>query len=269
MPRKRKMTFMTHRMAKQLAAYEKMLDAQDLDYAELKERVAQEKERLWAQEVNNAKATAYLDAIKQAEAAKIRADAKNDFESYPRLKEYAEYLKPKQAKTGIAQFITINPKPGVPVHEFKETVEKYARSVMHGSVQWVYEQRGQHELELGKGMHAHILSKPLTNPADFHKRTRATFAKYVGNEQHIDIRPVPDSASYDRRVKYMTGEKLGDEKLVKVSMDKLWRTAEKLSAWYIYPHADPQDPDSSEGGGDRPSRSGGADANEGEGIHAV
>lgn len=201
---------------------------------------------LWRIEVEDARAKAYLKAIQEAEAALIRQRVqKGDFEGMPELQEIMLKLNNKRGNGGNLQlhyFVTVNVKPGVSTDELAKKVEKYVRRSMVRSAEYVYEQRGAHEGEMGKGLHCHLLVTQRGDVFDgkFKENTRNTFKSLVGSPQHhVDIRAVKPDWVDDKR-EYMKGAKTQEGKAEKVAMDRVWRVQNNLRQYYNHANSDVQ-----------------------------
>lgn len=202
---------------------------------------------MWRVEVEDARARAYLKAIQDAEAALIRKKIQcDDYEGMPELAEIERQMKAIKNKRGeggnihLYYLVTVNCKPGVRVEELRKKVEKYAKRKMVREAEWVYEQRGAHELEAGSGMHCHILVTQRGDHFDgsFKAQTRNTFKTLVGIPTcHIDVRSVKPEHLADKR-DYMAGNKTGEGKADRVKIDKIWRAANNLLD--LYKHANSQ-----------------------------
>lgn len=132
-------------------------------------------------------------------------------------------------------FITISPRDTTPYHEFKKAVDKYTQRKWVRSYVYVYEQRGMHDQELGKGIHMHmILVKPEKNFARLLKETKNTFKDLIDDNcsSAIDI-----DGRYLRDLKnsitYILGKKKDPTKQLKQEMDKLWREKYNIKEYYV------------------------------------
>lgn len=200
----------------------------------------EKRKELWSLEVEDAKAKAYLKAIQDVQAAVIRQKVQaGDFEGMPELEELMGQLKNKRGNGGSLHphyFVTVNCKRDVLVSELVKKVNKYVKRKLVRSAEWVYEQRGSHEGELGKGVHVHILVSQRGDVFDgeFKRSTRNTFKGLVGNpETHVDIRAVKSSWLEDKRA-YMKGAKTEEGKDAKVAMDRVWRPQNNLAEYYTH-----------------------------------
>lgn len=197
----------------------------------------------WSKEVEYAKARAYLKAIQDAQAALIRQKVQDkDFDGMPELQELMVQLKNKRGNGGnihLHYFVTVNCKPDVQLRELKKKVEKYVRRKMVSKVEYVYEQRGSHEGEMGKGLHCHMLVTQRGDVFDgaFKTNTRNTFKDLVGTpDQHVDIKFTVDKFLDDKR-SYMKGVKTQEGKAEKVAMDRVWRKNNNLQDYYTHENA--------------------------------
>lgn len=244
------MSFKTKWVARELERFTKLVPKPTKDYLsdDEYERAQDEwhkaffakRQKLWAEEIDEAKAKAYLKAIQDAQAALIRQRVQEgNYEGMPELEELMSQLKNKRGNGGnlhMHYMVTVNCKPDVRVPELVKKVNKYVKRAFVTSAEWVYEQRGAHEGELGKGMHVHILVTQRGDKFDgeFKDSTRNTFKHLVGvPKTHVDIKPVPTKYLGDKR-SYMQGVKNGEGKMDKVAMDRVWRPQNKLEHYYTH-----------------------------------
>lgn len=223
------------------AWYEKHpVPEEDDDYEEWKLTAQMQRARLWKMEIEDAKARAHLKAVQDAEATLIRKKVQEgDFTGIEELMEYQQLLRNKNGNGGAIHtyyFVTVNCKPDVQIHELQKKVNKYVNRKFIAECEYVYEQRGSTEFELGKGKHVHILVKQRGDCHDgqFKQNTRNTFKSLVGNPQtHVDIRAVKEAYVSDKR-DYMRGQKTGEGKQEKVEMDKIYRAQNNLEEYYTH-----------------------------------
>lgn len=207
---------------------------------EWKERFQESKKRFWNQEIEDAKAKAHLKAVQDAEATLIRKKVtEGDYEGIEELLEYQQLLRNKNKNGGALHmyyFVTVNCAPSVNQGELEQKLQKYVRRKFIKSAEWVYEQRGSTELEMGKGMHCHILvtQRGECHDGQFKQNTRNTFKTLVGNPQtHVDIRAVKPEYVDDKR-EYMRGQKTGEGKAEKCEIDVIWRQKNNIESYYIH-----------------------------------
>lgn len=206
---------------------------------EWKNRFQQARNRFWQQEVEDAKAKAHLKAVQDAEATLIRKKVQEgEYQGIEELQEYQQLLRNKNKNGGamhLYYFVTVNCKPDVQLSELTTKVDKYVQRKFIKKAEWVYEQRGSTELEMGKGMHCHILvtQRGDCHDGQFKQNTRNTFKTLVGNPQtHVDIRAVKPEYVDDKR-EYMRGQKTGEGKVEKCEIDVIWRQKNNLEKYYI------------------------------------
>lgn len=229
--------------------------------------LACEESRLRQVEVDDAVAKAYLKALADQHASIIRRRiALGDFNGMPEI----DALQPQLAKLDAMEklknangnggalnalyFVTINAKPGVTVAELTKKVTKYVNRVIVKKAEWVYEQRGTSALDMGTGLHVHLLVAQRGDVFDgeFKQNTRSTFGPLVGlPEKHVDIRVCKPEWVNDKR-EYMKGVKTADGKMEKCAMDTIWRLANNISPYYTHENGqaqyDPSQPSPSEAG---------------------
>lgn len=205
------------------------------------QRADEFKASLWHREVEDKRASAYLKAIMDGEAAVIRRRVQNDdFDGMPELAEISSRLKLLKNRNGNGgaltslYFVTVNVKSDVSIADLKRRVERYVNRSMVTSAEWVFEQRGSTELEAGKGLHAHMIVRQRGDTFDgkFKANTRSTFGPLVGiPDRHVFITPMKEEFLNDKRA-YMQGAKTAEGKAEKCTVDVLWREQNNISAYY-------------------------------------
>lgn len=263
-----KLAFKTKWVSAQVEKYEKahedMLSAMSPEIKQI--MLEKEARRAWNIEEQDAMAKAYLKAIQDAQSVIIRQRVQNgDFEGMETLEMLMKQIKNKKGNGGnlnLHYMVTVNPKPGVTLAELQKKVNKYVKRKMVRQCEWVYEQRGSHEGELGKGMHVHMLvtQRGDTFDTQFHRNTRNTFKTLVGDpEKHVFI-TVCKEEWMDGKREYMKGAKTEEGKSEKVDMDRIWRPQNNLQEYYTYVNASQEsarDTDSECAGSDDTVSSGG------------
>jgi len=205
--------------------------------------IASYKKQLWEIEVADAKAKAYLRAIQDAEALDIRQRIEDgDFEGMPELEAIYSRIKNRRKNGGALyeyEWVTVNCAPGVQLEDVQRKVEKFVNRKIVKSAEWVYEQRGSIEEQMGSGMHVHMLVRQsgALFHGDFTRNARSTFKTLVGNDNAVCVIGCKNVNDVEKRRKYMNGEKQGEAKLVKVEIDKLWRLKNNLSPYYTHENA--------------------------------
>lgn len=151
---------------------------------------------------------------------------------------YEGYKKNIDNKFGNVLFITINPRPDVPLNEFIKTMDKFKSKVWIEDYIYVYEQRGTTEEESGKGFHAHILIwKPDSKKShEVIRETKNTFKKVcsIENPSILNIKNCKDE-DIEKRKNYMLGQKnieTDPTKQIKQEIDLLWRRRLKIDEYY-------------------------------------
>lgn len=132
-------------------------------------------------------------------------------------------------------WICINPKPGIELAHFQQKVKKMAERKMFVKYLYVFEQRGQTEVEAGKGFHTHILAerKMSYKPSQVKKNTMNSVKGLVGdvnNHHQFQILPIGKEFAEDKK-KYILGLKK-PEKQQKQKIDSVWRPANNIPRYY-------------------------------------
>lgn len=136
-------------------------------------------------------------------------------------------------------FITIRPKDNT-IQELKNFMEKFTNYIWTKErCEWVYEQEGNSEMELGQGLHTHLLldihdayystknRSTKLNKKNVLKNLKDKLLHFNINCPEPDIKEVPFKYADDKR-EYMFGTKTGDNAkgIPKKSIqlwDKIWR----------------------------------------------
>lgn len=207
---------MTLRMRKQIATWEKTHECPDDDQGIQQWKLDRQHElnKMWAHETEDA----YLQGILKAHKER---GYKDTIGVDPKERNY---------------WVTVNPKEDIPLETFVKETAKFVKQKHIDKAEYVFEQRGATTEEEGKGKHLHMLVKGNSNPADFIKRCKAKFEKFVGTEKHIHITQCPTEFHNDKR-EYMKGHKTGEGKAEKVAHDAPWREKNNLQQYYIHTNA--------------------------------
>lgn len=205
-----------------------------------RERLSYEKSYLWRCELDDMYARTYLKAQADVYAQMWRQKIEDgELQDYPDLQYAYSKLRNKNGNGGNIYshyWITINVAPTVMLSDLQSKVAKFVRRKMCRVTEWVFEQRGKTESEAGKGMHVHMLVQPAKPISGTHvkRNTYSTFKTLVGNEQCVYVLPCKQQSDIDKRRKYMRGEKDDDDKMVKCSIDKIWREQNFLKDFYTF-----------------------------------
>lgn len=204
-------------------------------------------------EMDDTRAKASLEKLKDIEAQRINlciqqekwedlcpmwgAEIKSAVEKLAVLQKGIKNRNGNGGNYSPAFLVTVNPDPKWPIEAFKPKVEKYARSKMIRKIDWCFEQRGTNPAELGKGMHCHmVVTQTGTYPNGvFMSNTRRAFKNFVGNERHVDIRPLKSDEDVRKASVYIAGTKDDTDdplKGIKCQMDVAWRADNNLLPLY-------------------------------------
>lgn len=132
-------------------------------------------------------------------------------------------------------WITINPKEqDLIIQVLEAKIEKMVQKKNVASAMWTFEQRGESEEEMGKGVHTHILLKNEGSRDDnFRRQIKVMFEGLCGSQLHIQIKKIPERWVDDKK-EYLRGNKWDDQKDLKVEVDKIWREKFQLQTCYEY-----------------------------------
>lgn len=132
-------------------------------------------------------------------------------------------------------FITINPNAYITLQDFINKINKLMSKKWISNYLYVYEQRGETPVELGKGFHFHcILEKPKTKCYNHIIRELANSANAVcdtSNFHFFNIKSISEEECH-RKIIYITGAKADIEKHKKQDMDILWRQQQNIKSFY-------------------------------------
>lgn len=117
-----------------------------------------------------------------------------------------------------------------------QSIEKLAKKKGIFSMQWVMEQSGKKEEDMGKHPHAHILiQRNNTNQSGestkLKKSIKSSFKKF-GNQ--LDIKSV-SITNFQGRERYIRGQKTDTDKNSALKIDQKWRKTLMFKPFYLYP----------------------------------
>lgn len=147
-----------------------------------------------------------------------------------------EQFSPKQNTPTLkeqAYWCTINPKPEVDTTAFVSQIHRVMNRSLVDKCVYSFEQRGENNSELGKGIHMHAIIWPgKSYSSSFCQRLREAVANLVGcPNKHVWI--VKAKGDWvNEKMEYLQGIKWDKEKDAKCVMDKHWRIEQGLQPWY-------------------------------------
>jgi hypothetical protein len=155
-----------------------------------------------------------------------------------KLYDERQKLKEEQAKRlgTLWLWLTVSPNDKVLFEDFQKKVSQYAERKMFKDYFYVYEQRGQHKEEIGKGFHCHFLlkrnimykqNKIISNSKNSFKNMTE-----VNNFQIFNYHWCPDEYLKDKLEYMQDMNKHGQEKNSKQLMDILFRQEKNLNNYY-------------------------------------
>ena len=154
------------------------------------------------------------------------------------LYDERQHLKEKQAaRMGtLWLWLTVNPNPNVKFEDFKKKITDAANRKMFNDFLYVFEQRGQHKEEIGKGFHSHLLLKRdmKYKQNKIIKNLKNSFKKITNVENHdiFNFHWCPEEYLDDKRHYILDQNKIGVEKTSKQLMDILFRQNKNLKEYY-------------------------------------
>lgn len=131
-------------------------------------------------------------------------------------------------------WLTVNPKPGIPLSRLMKTVDSFVDRKICIKPIYSYEQRGETLKDIGEGFHVHILFHKSNElcPKKYSDYITNSFKSLVGNDKCIDIKFYPKAFHQDK-LDYLNGKKWDEEKLPKLHIDQVWRKSHDLKTIYI------------------------------------
>lgn len=129
-------------------------------------------------------------------------------------------------------FVTLNPRPDVPLEKLCSVVEKISRRKFIEKIYYTFEQRGEDIDSLGSGIHSHMLFFSTNSFGQVKRDLQNTCKSIVGNPMHVDVR-LYTSEMYEDKLDYLRGVKWDPDKESKIEMDKLFRIKNNLESIYI------------------------------------
>jgi len=150
-------------------------------------------------------------------------------------KACADFIKSYRSPTKLDYyFITVNPKPDIDINIFLKLLSNFVKRKPVSDFIYCIEQRGETEVDCGKGFHAHIL---LKWDAKMSKKVRQyageTFKRVIGvnNNNIININKIPKEF-WDDKIEYMNGSKWDSEKESKIKIDIIFRKKNNILSLY-------------------------------------
>lgn len=133
-------------------------------------------------------------------------------------------------------FVTINPPPTLDLKIFINQINKtLSKNWIEGYI-YVIEQRGENEVEIGKGFHTHILIKLLNHKkqSEINREIKNTWKKIldIDNYHILNIKFI-DESEQKRKQGYILGEKSEDIKHQKQKMDIVFRRNNSIQKYYF------------------------------------
>ncbi len=153
------------------------------------------------------------------------------------IKRYSEYAAvykslTKKVRTGSNfTWITISVKTTVKPKGFFKAIAKFVEKKYVDKWFYVFEQRGEREEVAGCGLHCHMVAsyKRYLYLDEFKKNVLRHFAAFATSAavwiKYIEPRFIED------KINYSLGDKF-EKKLMKVSIDRIWRVKLKLEDYY-------------------------------------
>lgn len=150
------------------------------------------------------------------------------------MRHRKQYLLSQIKEEPEIYWITVNPKPEAQLEIIMKSIQNFCNRKAVRDYHYTVEQRGESELEIGKGIHAHMLLKWDRKHNKYVKQFLIESCKrIVGNHNNniLNIRRItPDI--YQDKLDYLNGLKWDKDKDLKIKFDKIFR--EKNNILCIY-----------------------------------
>lgn len=194
--------------------------------------------------VESGKAAAVRQLFKQWVLAMARTDDVCHCKYVQKARQVQERLNRLSDTKDIVKtrhlFVTVNPRPEVSVSDFVTKCHKLVQKQWIEAYEFVVEQRGDTDDEVGRGMHAHfIVRKPLTKGfAQCRRECASTMSSVCDTENYCIFNvkglkadsDVSKARDYIRGLKDVSGDK--SYKAQRVLNDKKFRQEHGLSPLY-------------------------------------
>ncbi len=135
-------------------------------------------------------------------------------------------------------FITISPKPDANFEDFKNCINDVSTFIWVEKCYWCFEQRGTTLEDMGTGFHAHIiLEKYNIAPSKLKSIMKNKFSKFVTVDKYINnkINILEKKREFlQDKLDYIMGEKIDEDKPLKVDIDKKWRDKLDMKLFYSF-----------------------------------
>lgn len=157
---------------------------------------------------------------------------------HDRIYDERQKLKEEQAKRlgTLWLWLTVSPNDKIKFEDFQKKVTLFAKRKMFKDYFYVYEQRGQHKEEIGKGFHCHFLLKRniMYKQNKIISNSKNTFKNMttVNDFQIFNYHWCPDEYLKDKLEYMQDMNKHGQEKNSKQLMDILFRQKKNLKEYY-------------------------------------
>lgn len=127
-------------------------------------------------------------------------------------------------------FVTINPIDGIDTKEFVTKISSIVQWKWVDKYYYVFEQRSE-ELNVFKGLHAHMYLSGDINKARVHKTISDSVKRFIGNPLHVNVKQLKTDTDVDNVINYMNGSK-EDSKKNKCINDIQFRISNSLESKY-------------------------------------
>lgn len=159
-----------------------------------------------------------------------------EFNKIQELKLY-EKLQGNKGNSGLTEknyyFLTVNPKPDIELPIFLKTIQKAMSKRWITYYEYVIEQRGESEAELGKGFHTHIIFNKGIKHCKVVLELKNSFKHMCdcSDFHYFNLKNIDDDEMI-RKTSYILDRKSEPEKHLKQDMDIIFRERNGLLKSY-------------------------------------
>lgn len=195
---------------------------------------------LSSQELAEIKSKAFKTAISKIYQAHYTEELMENEEFLSSDKQYDDLRQTIKAMTEKKKsgnsthiFFTVNTRPGTSVQNLLKKIIKCSNKKWVTDIAVVIEQRGEDQVHMGEGIHAHIIVNRGTEACKARRELKNTFKDLcdVENPHCLNIQWRKDSG-VEKAFNYIKGIKKDKEKTAKMEIDKIWREKNNIKDYY-------------------------------------
>lgn len=151
------------------------------------------------------------------------------YEKYKKTPKY--YRAMTEERSILAYAITINPSPDVSLETFQKVISRVIKKKWVHDYEYVYEQRGKTQEEMGQGIHCHmcLFLEKYKRRVEIERELYSTCKNIVGNPKHIVVKCITNLAGWEA---YLLKDIADPDKAQKSQIDRLFRENNNLLEIY-------------------------------------